>query len=202
MSNDQQEQPQPRRRHRRAIAAGGVLASGLVAGGVTLAALNTASATAATPSANAPSASAPSASAPSASAPSAGTPAAGAPAAPSGGTSTAKPPAKSSTPVRSDEKAVTETLAAKLKAAALVAVPGGTVYRIETDAGDGVYEAHMTKADGSLVTVKFDKNAKVTKVETGMGAGDPAPAGGTGHGGPGGGRPGGAPAGAPGGTKG
>jgi hypothetical protein len=58
------------------------------------------------------------------------------------------------------------------------AVPGGTVYRIETDAGDGVYEAHMTKADGSLVTVKFAKNLKVTKVESGMGAGDPAPAGG------------------------
>jgi hypothetical protein len=50
----------------------------------------------------------------------------------------------------------------------------------------------MTKADGSLVTVKFDKNNKVIKVETGMGAGDPAPAGG-GHGG---GRPGGAPGGA------
>ena len=61
--------------------------------------------------------------------------------------------------------------------AALKAVPGGTVYRIETDAGDGVYEVHMKKADGSLATVKFDKNLKVTKVESGMGAGDPAPAG-------------------------
>jgi hypothetical protein len=56
------------------------------------------------------------------------------------------------------------------------------VYRIETDAGDGVYEVHMKKADGSLVTVKFDKNLKVTKVESGMGAGDPAPAS---HGAPG-----------------
>jgi hypothetical protein len=34
----------------------------------------------------------------------------------------------------------------------------------------------MTKADGSLVTVKFDKNLTVTKVESGMGAGDPGPA--------------------------
>jgi hypothetical protein len=51
------------------------------------------------------------------------------------------------------------------------------VYRVETDAGDAAYEAHMTKADGSLVTVKFDKNLKVIKVETGMGQGDPAPAG-------------------------
>jgi hypothetical protein len=53
-------------------------------------------------------------------------------------------------------------------------VPGGTVYRIESDAGDGAYEAHMTKADGTLVTVKFDKNLAVTKVESGMGDGDPA----------------------------
>jgi hypothetical protein len=76
-------------------------------------------------------------------------------------------------PVRPDEKSVSSATAAALRAAALKAVPGGTVYRIETDAGDGVYEVHMTKAAGSLVTVKFDKNLKVTKVESGMGAGDP-----------------------------
>ena len=80
-------------------------------------------------------------------------------------------------PVRPDEKSVSSATAATLRAAALKAVPGGTVYRIETDAGDAVYEVHMKKADGSLVTVKFDKNLKVTKVESGMGAGDPAPAG-------------------------
>jgi hypothetical protein len=80
-------------------------------------------------------------------------------------------------PVRSDEKLVTGTDAATLKAAAQKAVPGGTVIRVETDAGDGAYEAHMREADGSLVTVKFDKNLKVTSVEDGMGKGDPAPAG-------------------------
>jgi hypothetical protein len=80
-------------------------------------------------------------------------------------------------PVRSDEKSVPGATAATLRAAALEAVPGATVYRIETDAGDGVYEVHMKKADGSLVTVKFGKNLKVIKVESGMGAGDPAPAG-------------------------
>jgi hypothetical protein len=85
-------------------------------------------------------------------------------------------------PVRPDEKSVPAATAAKLRAAALEAVPGGTVYRIETDAGDGVYEAHMKKADGSLVTVKFDKNLKVTKVESGMGAGDPRPSGADGPG--------------------
>jgi len=31
----------------------------------------------------------------------------------------------------------------------------------------------MTKTDGSVVTVKFGKNLKVTKVESGMGTGDP-----------------------------
>ena len=80
-------------------------------------------------------------------------------------------------PVRSDEKSVTAAQEATLKAAALKAVPGGTVIRIETDAGDAVYEAHMKKADGTLVTVKFDKFMAVTAVESGMGKGDPAPAG-------------------------
>jgi hypothetical protein len=67
-----------------------------------------------------------------------------------------------------------------LKAAALKAVPGGTVYRVETDADGASYEAHMTKADGTRVTVKFDKSFKVTRVEDGMGgAGPGGPAGGT-----------------------
>ena len=72
-------------------------------------------------------------------------------------------------PVRSDEKLVTGTDASTLRSAALAKVPGGTVVRVETDSGDGAYEAHMTKSDGSLVTVKFDKFLKVTSVEDGMG---------------------------------
>jgi hypothetical protein len=95
------------------------------------------------------------------------------------GTSTSAPGAPShgqpppnrhgSHPVRPDEKSVDAATAANLKAAALKAVPGGTVYRVETDSGDATYEAHMTKADGTEVTVKFDKNLKVTGIETGMG---------------------------------
>jgi hypothetical protein len=90
-----------------------------------------------------------------------------APSAPSNG----RPPADrhGSHPVRSDEKSVDAALAAKLKAAALKAVSGGTVYRVETDSGDATYEAHMTKSDGTEVTVKFDKNLKVTGIEAGMG---------------------------------
>ena len=72
-------------------------------------------------------------------------------------------------PVRSDEKLVTGSDLTTLKAAALKAVPGGTIIRVETDSGDATYEAHMTKSDGSLVTVKFDKSLAVTSVEDGMG---------------------------------
>lgn len=84
-------------------------------------------------------------------------------------------------PMRGDEKSLSSDVASKLKAKALQAVPGGTVYRVETDAGDAAYEAHMTKNDGTPVTVKFDKDLNLVKVEDGMGAGDPAPSG-AGHG--------------------
>jgi hypothetical protein len=75
------------------------------------------------------------------------------------------------TPVRPGEKAQTGTNLSALKAAALKAVPGGTVYRVETDHDGSAYEAHMTKADGTHVTVEFDKNLKVTELEAGKGAG-------------------------------
>jgi len=82
-------------------------------------------------------------------------------------------PADTATPVRAGEKALTDTDLATAKAAALKAVPGGTVYRVETDADGATYEAHMTKADGTHVTVKFDKSFGVTAIQNGMGAGGP-----------------------------
>ena len=91
-------------------------------------------------------------------------------------------PNRQSPPFRGDEKAVSADVAAKLEAAALKAVPGGTVYRVETDGDGDAYEAHMTRADGSPVTVKFDANFAVTEVQEGMGPGGPC---GRGHGGPG-----------------
>jgi hypothetical protein len=69
----------------------------------------------------------------------------------------------------SGETLLTGSDAATAKAAALKAVPGGAVDRVESDSGDAAYEAHVTKADGSQVTVKFDKSFKVTAVEDGMG---------------------------------
>jgi uncharacterized membrane protein YkoI len=72
---------------------------------------------------------------------------------------------------REGETALTGANLATARAAALKAVPGATVDRIETDADGAVYEAHMTKADGTRVTVKFDKDFKVTSTEDGRGGG-------------------------------
>jgi hypothetical protein len=70
---------------------------------------------------------------------------------------------------RSDETLLTGDTAAKVTQAALAAVTGGTVVRVESDAdGHALYEAHMTKADGTPVTVYVDKAFKVVSVETGM----------------------------------
>ena len=71
---------------------------------------------------------------------------------------------------------ITETLltgdtATQVKAAALAAYPGGTIQRVETDAEGATYEAHMTKADGTQITVYFDASYKVTGTDTGMGSG-------------------------------
>ena len=57
--------------------------------------------------------------------------------------------------------------ATKAQAAALAAVPGGAIDRVENDAEGATYEAHMTKADGSHVTVKLDASFNVTSIETG-----------------------------------
>jgi hypothetical protein len=65
------------------------------------------------------------------------------------------------------EALLTGDTAAKAKAAALAAVPGGTVQRVENDAEGAVYEAHMLKSDGSPVTVKMDAAFAVTGIETG-----------------------------------
>ena len=65
------------------------------------------------------------------------------------------------------EALLTGDTADKVRAAALAAVPGGTVQRVENDAEGSPYEAHMTKADGTHVTVKVDSNFKVTSTEDG-----------------------------------
>jgi hypothetical protein len=99
------------------------------------------------------------------------------------GTSTATQTAPDPTKIAHGpgETLLTGTTADKVKAAALAAVPGGTIIRVETDSGGSPYEAHVTKADGTQVTVKVDASFKVTATEQGFGAGP--------GGGPGGPRP-------------
>lgn len=75
------------------------------------------------------------------------------------------------------ETLLTGTTAAKVKAAALDAVPGGTIIRVETDSDGSRYEAHVRKPDGSVVTVKMNDAFTVTSTETGFGAGAPSPSG-------------------------
>lgn len=62
------------------------------------------------------------------------------------------------------ETPLTGADAEKATAAAEAAVEGGTVLRVETDS-DGTYEAHVRKADGTMVEVKMDADFKVTSVE-------------------------------------
>ncbi len=66
-------------------------------------------------------------------------------------------------PMRSDEKLLSGDVAAKVTAAAKAKEPGATIQRVETDS-DGVYEAHLVRADGTHVTVQIDKAYAVTNV--------------------------------------
>lgn len=80
----------------------------------------------------------------------------------------------SATSVRPDEKNVTGADKTKLETAALAEVPGATVIRAETDGNDGAtYEVHMKRADGTVVTVEFDADFKVTGTHEGFGKGGP-----------------------------
>ena len=97
----------------------------------------------------------------------------------SSGTTTAAPPATSAAPghgpqgggqpwggQRGDETPLTGDTAAKVEAAAKAKVPGGTIVRVETDAdGHAKYEAHMTDADGTPVTVYVGEDFAVVSVE-------------------------------------
>jgi uncharacterized membrane protein YkoI len=71
-------------------------------------------------------------------------------------------------PQRPDETLLTGDTAAKVRAAALAKVSGGTIDRVETDAdGHAAYEAHMTRSDGSRVTVYVNKAFEVVGVQSG-----------------------------------
>ena len=59
------------------------------------------------------------------------------------------------------ETPLTGDVATQVTGAAQAAVPGGTIDRVETD-NDGVYEAHVTKADGTHVIVQVGADYAVT----------------------------------------
>jgi uncharacterized membrane protein YkoI len=97
-------------------------------------------------------------------------------AASNGGSATSNQPAASEAQAvangaprqRPDETLLTGETASKVRAAALAAVSGGTIDRVETDAdGHAKYEAHMTKADGSRVTAYVNAQFEVVSVESG-----------------------------------
>ena len=67
----------------------------------------------------------------------------------------------SSATAATPETPLTGDAAAQVTAAAQAAVPDGTVVRVETDI-DGVYEAHVTKADGTQVIVQVGADYVVT----------------------------------------
>lgn len=65
----------------------------------------------------------------------------------------------------SDETVLTGDALAKVTAIAKAKVAGGAIVRVETDAaGVAAYEAHMTRADESPVTVYVDKNFNFVSV--------------------------------------
>jgi hypothetical protein len=81
-----------------------------------------------------------------------------------------------SKPMRSDEKLLTGDTAAKVTAAAKAKEPTATIERVETDS-DGVYEAHMVRADGTHITVQVDASFTVTAVQEGGPGGSGGPGG-------------------------
>jgi uncharacterized membrane protein YkoI len=85
---------------------------------------------------------------------------------------------------RPAQEQLTGEAAAKVKAAALAKVPGGTVLRVQSGGHDGsAYHAHVRKSDGTEVVVLVNRDFEATSVETRPAGGR----GGPGHrGGPGG----------------
>src|SRR6476646_4599950 len=65
------------------------------------------------------------------------------------------------------ETVLTGDQATSVQAAVTAANPGATIDRMETDADGDTYEAHITLADGSHATVKFDASFNITSTETG-----------------------------------
>ena len=66
---------------------------------------------------------------------------------------------------RGGDQALTGDTAAKVKAAALAKVPGGTILRTEKGGHGSAYHAHVRKADGTEVVVLVNSSFEATSVE-------------------------------------
>lgn len=137
---------------RKAAISAALVGAAVTGGAVGATLLGTASAQTSTPSTSAPAAQAPSNGA----APSGPrAPGQGAPSGPH------QANGKTETPLTGDDLA-------KVTSAVEGKVPGATIDRAETDADGDVYEAHITKSDGTRATVKVDASFNVTSVADGM----------------------------------
>ncbi len=67
------------------------------------------------------------------------------------------------------EEALTGDAAASVEAAVTAAYPDATINRMETDADGAAYEAHITLADGSELTVELDASFAITSTESATG---------------------------------
>lgn len=87
------------------------------------------------------------------------------------------PPADpASLPNGPGETVLTGDTATRVKAAVDKALPDATIIRMETDADAHVYEAHVKKADGTVVTLYFDSSFAANGQDNGFGGtGDRGP---------------------------
>ena len=88
------------------------------------------------------------------------------------GSTAGVPPAAPSGPHMANgitEAVLTGDTASSVQAAVAAAYPDATIDRMETDAEGAVYEAHITKADGSDATVKLDASFAITETVVGHG---------------------------------
>ena len=75
------------------------------------------------------------------------------------------PPGRHIGPNGQRERPLSGDVAAKVRAAALAKVAGGTIERVETDADHGSpYEAHVRRSDGTELEVLVNKSFEVTAV--------------------------------------
>lgn len=79
----------------------------------------------------------------------------------------------------SAEEPLTGNLLTQVTAAVEAEYPDATIDRVETDAG-GVYEAHLTTADGERLTVLVDEDFAITGTEEGGARGGPCDGDGSG----------------------